>query len=74
MPLLLAVSKSRVPGGTFKYTMSLPVSYVRYWNERGFEIKRMEYTEQEDGVIVLKPVLTIITNSPVAYTVPAPTT
>ena len=58
MPLILAVSRSRVTGGSFRYSITLPLSWVKYWQEKGFEIKRVEFTEDSEGRIVLKPVLT----------------
>lgn len=67
MPLILAVSRSRVTGGSFRYGITLPLSWVKYWDEKGFEIKRVEFTEDEEGRIILKPILT-----PKGFEVPDP--
>lgn len=68
MPLILAVSRSRVPGGYFRYSITLPSSWVKYWDEKGLEIKRVEFTENEEGRIVLKPIPT-----PKEFEAPEPT-
>lgn len=60
MPLLLAVYKAPNGANGFRHIVTLPVTFFKYWEERGFEIKRVEFIETPEGEIVLKPIKTPI--------------